>query len=137
MPTLGTVKLDCSFGEKPKDEVKRDKQKWPKMPSYQSSCPNISCMNISVKGNDDCLKRVHSFDNIDIEHKHAKHDENLKLQIITIDQSEHQNLTGARRKTKSNCCTRKGSNIRRSKENRRTHSFKHKNMDFKTIFKGI
>ena len=136
MPSLTNINRDCSFGEKPKTCVKRDKQKWLKLQSHQLSCPNVSCINVTIKENDDCFKRVHSFNNIDIAQEHAKYDKNFKQQSVPLEKSNHQNLTGARRKTKSNKCTSKDSIIKRSKENRRCHSFNHKHLDLKSIFKG-
>ena len=137
MTTLSTVNLDFSLGETPKHEVTRGKQKWQKMPSHQLSLPNVSCINVPFQEKEDCLKRVHSFGNIDIVQEHAKYDENLKQQSIFLEQTENQKLTGARRKTKCNDSTRKGSILKRSKENRRSQSFNHKHLDLKSLFKGI
>ena len=136
MPTFSTANLDCLLGEKPKNGVIRETQTWLKMQSHQLSCPNVSCINVNVEENDNCLKRVYSFDNIDIVQEHANYHENLKQQFISHEQLEHQNLTGTRRKTKFSGCTSKDSIIKRSKENRRCHSFNHKHLTFKAISKG-
>ena len=137
MPTLSTVNLDFSLGQKPKHKVTRGKQKWQKVPSHQLSWPNVSIINVTFQEKEDCLKRVLSFDNIDIVQEYAKYDENLKRRSIFLEQSENQNLTGTRRKTKCNGCTRKGSILKSSKQNRRSQSFNHKHLDLKSIFKGI
>ena len=102
MPTLSTANLDFSLGEKPKHKVTRGKQKWQKVPSHQLSWPNVSIINVTFQEKEDCLKRVLSFDNIDIVQEYAKYDENLKRRSMFLEQSENQNLTGARRKTKCN-----------------------------------
>ena len=136
MPTLTTVNLDCSLGEKSKNGVKSCGHKWQKMLSHQLSWPNVSCLKVTFKENDDCIKRAHSFNNINTVQEHAKYNENLKQQFEFLEKSEQHNCTGARRKTKNNGCIRKGSIIKRSKENRRRHSFNQKQFALKSVLKG-
>ena len=136
MPTLTTVNLDCSLGEKSKIGLKSCGQKWQKMQSHQLSWPNVSSIKVTFKENDDCFKRAHSCDNINTVQEHAKYNENLKQQFEFLEKSEQRNCTGARRKTKNNGCISKDSIIKRSKENRRNHSFNQKQLALKSVLKG-
>ena len=136
MPTLTTVNLDCSLGEKSKIGVKSCGQKWQKMQSHQLSWPNVSSIKVTFKENDDCFKRAHSCDNINTVQEHAKYNENLKQQCKFFKQSEHHIFTGARRKNKNNGSISNSSIIQRSKENRRSHSFTQKKLALKSVLKG-